>query len=753
MPEPSSLNSNGKESVLHIQDYLMMLRNRWKEAFLVFLLVFISCAVLTRMMTPMYTTNMRFEIKMPRNLVDISGGANPIIDDARNSSSYMQTQFELLVTEENLKAVATRLGLAKEWGVSPKVAAGMLSGMISIRPLRGTDLIDVVVTGGDPQLVQRICEAVPLAYKEVREEKEDNLINRTIETRYALIRSRHDELERKADVLRQYIRSGQYLGDIWRQGASAPDSEFTESRMQSLQSRKNGLDAEISTSEVHINELQRLSDEDLLGYVRRTGILTAESYSSSRVRSLSEQYENEKESRRTMIMEGRGDDHPKIQLIDAQLKTTQDELYTELIGMRDAMMDQLNIKKAERAAVEKELNVEKEKLRGLLLENQKTMRALQEYDAEKQRYDQLENAYIADRIRLTAPRDTIVVHSEPARPSAPSSPNYKLNLTIGAVVGLIAGVVVAFIYNYFDTSIKTLEEAERQLGLPVMGVIPQDAGLFIVQGGESPDAEAYRILRTNIELKKSLFKSSVYAIVSSNAGEGKTTTLSNLAYVCAQSGYSTLMIDADLRRPRLASYSEISNDHGLTNYLSQDTELKDVIFKTELSNLYILPSGPQAPDPSGLLASYRMDRLLQEAARRFDIVLVDSPPMLGVSDASLIVSKVDATLIVLQPRKMPVKALHRTKTLIEDAGGKIMGLVLNNVDISGDSQYQYYTTYYSYYTNDNKRPEPKPLAEKAKKQSAPKNTKTASQSPSSKKTAAASQAPASTPSDDDQELY
>ncbi len=707
-------SSDKRETALHVQDYLMMLRNRWKEAILVFLLVFISCAVLTRMMTPVYKTSMSFEIKMPRDLVNISGGVNPIVKAASSSGSYMQTQFELLVTEKNLIAVANRLGLAKEWGITPKQAAGRLMGMISIQPRRSTDIIDVVVAGSDPRQVQRICEAVPLAYKEVRESTEDDLINRTIESRFALIRARYDELERKADVVRQYIRSGKYLSSgIWNSGNTAPpDADGTETRMNALQQRQNALRQDISTSEVHINELQRLADDALLSYVRRTGILSAESYSSSRVRSLSEQYNNEEEQRRTMLMDGLGPNHPQVKLLDAQHAATKDELFTELIGMRDAMHDQLNIKKAELAAVDKELNTEKEKLRGVLLENQKTMRALQEYNSEKQRYDQLENDYIAERIHLTAPRETIVIHSEPPLPMAPSSPNYKLNLTVGAVVGIIAGVVVAFVYNYFDTSIKTLEEAERQLGLPVLGVIPQDAGLFIVQGGDSPDAEAYRILRTNIELKKSLFKSSVYSVVSSNAGEGKTTTLSNLAYVCAQSGYSTLMIDADLRRPRLASYSEISNDFGLSNYLSADTELKDVIFKTEIPGLYILPSGPQCPDPSGLLASYRMDKLLQEAARRFDVVLVDSPPMLGVSDASLIVSKVDATLIVLQPRKMPVKALQRTKTLIESAGGKIMGLVLNNVDISGDSQYQYYTTYYSYYTNDQIRKEPKPILEK-----------------------------------------
>ncbi len=707
MLDNNSLTPAKKEVGLHLQDYLAICRNRWKEALLVFLLVFISCAVLTRMMTPMYTTSICFEIKKPRDIVEVSGRLNPVISDAANSSQYMTTQFELLVTEANLKAVANRLGLPGDWGMTDKMAASQLRSMIQIRPRGGTDLIDVVVTGADAHLVQRVCEALPLAYKDVREAKEEELINRTIDARYAILRDRYDELESKADVVRQYIRTGRYLSEnIWHSAGSGVSDATASSELNSLQTKEAALKNEISTMEVHIGELQKKADDDLLSYVRRTGILTAESYSSSRVRNLSEQLDTQTESRKQMLMDKYGPSHPNIKLIDEQIAVTKKELVSELIGMRNAMLDQLNVKNAELEKIKQELTVAEKRMREVLLENQDMIRALEEYRAEKARYDAMESSYINDRIGLLAPRETVVVHSEAPLPMAPSSPNTKLNLSIGAVVGIVAGIAVAFIYNYFDTSIKTLEEAERQLGLPVLGVIPQDAGLFLVQGGDSPDVEAYRILRTNIDLKKAAFKSSIYAVVSANAGEGKTTTLSNLAYVCAQSGYSTLMIDADLRRPRLASYSEISSEVGLSNFLSSDMELKDVIFKTNEPNLYILPSGPKTLDPAGLLASYRMDRLLQEASRRFDIVLVDSPPMLGVSDASLIVSKVDATLIVLQPRKMPIKALQRSKMLIEAAGSKIMGLILNNVDITGDSHYQYYTTYYSYYTTDKSRKEP-----------------------------------------------
>lgn len=703
------VQSKQSEAVLHAQDYLQILRTRWKQAFLVFFLIFVSCALITKMMTPRYTSTMRFEIKQPRDLINLAvgGDANPIQIDA-TGYDYMTTQFQLLVSEQNLIAIANKLDLPNELETSEKGVASILLNSIKVVPVLGTNLVDVIVTYPDPRLAQRICEAVAVCYKELREEKESALINEAINKRFEVLRSRQDELERKADVVRQYIRSGKYLNNIWsHDGRMAPVSTAAEEQaLNQLNNSRLSLQSEISQMTVHVGKLQTLKDKDLLSYVTRTGLLSAESYSSARVRELNEAYRNEEELWGQKLIAGYGEAHPIMKSLAEQHKSTETQLYAELVGMRDAMHDQLEVKKAELVEIESRCTTARNKLREKTLEDQKVMVALQEYSAEKSRYDKLENDYIVDRMRLMAPRQTIEVYTEASLPGAPSSPKYKVNLIIGAVVGLIAGFVVAVLFNYFDTSVKSLEEAEKHLGLPVLGVIPQDAGLLALTGGDSPDAEAYRILRTNVELKKSLFKARTFAVVSANAGEGKTTTLCNLAYVFACAGYSTLMVDADMRRPRLDRYSEIESEVGLSNYLTSDMALKDVVVKTQTPNLYLLPAGPLPNDPSGVLGSYRMTQLLGEVSKRFDIVLFDSPPVLGVSDSSLLVSKVDASLIVLQPRKMPLKALLRTKSIIQNVGGQIMGLVMNNVDISADTQYQYYTTYYSYYTNDKSRKEP-----------------------------------------------
>lgn len=713
------------EAVLHAQDYMQVLRGRWKTIFFVFLLVFVSSAVITKMMTPRYTSGMTFEIKYPRDLINVAvGGESNPIEKAVVSDAYMQTQFEILVSQQNLIAVANKLDLPNEWDMDEATAALQLMSMVNVMPRKNTNLVDIEVKTEDPRMSQQACQAVVDCYKEIREEKENAIINEAINKRYEVLRSRQDELERKADVVRQYIRSGKYIQGMWNDYASshAPVSAGAEEQtLQQLNNNKLQLEAEIAQMSVHIGKLQDLKDADLLGYVTRTGLLTAESYCSAKVRELNNRYTEEENNRSQMLLSGYGQRHPNVLRLDEQHKATQQQLYEELVGMRDSMADQIEVKKAELQDLDQRYSTAKEKLRDKTLEDQKVKNALQEYAAEKARYDKLENDYIADKMRLMAPRTSLEVYSQPGLATAPSSPNYRLNLIVGAVLGIILGMVVAFISNYFDTSIKSLEDAERMLGLPVLGVIPQDAGLLILQGGDSPDAEAYRILRTNIELKREVARATTIAVVSANAGEGKTTTLSNLAFVFAQAGYSTLMIDADLRRPRLARYAELESDKGLSTYLAQSAELKDVIFQTGHANLYMLPSGPVPVDPSGLIGSNRMHQLLAEVSKRFDVVLVDSPPVLGVSDASLLVSRADATLLVLQPRKMPIKALQRSKTLIQSAGGSIMGLVMNNVDISGDTQYQYYTTYYSYYSKGNNRVEPKALAAQTETAPAPEN--------------------------------
>jgi capsular exopolysaccharide synthesis family protein len=331
------------------------------------------------------------------------------------------------------------------------------------------------------------------------------------------------------------------------------------------------------------------------------------------------------------------------------------------------------------------------------LDAQDYVDAKRDFETDQQLLQSMKLKQIGKNITDKMSDESIVVHEEPQISQSPVSPNVTLNLVLGAVVGLIFGVGIAFFLEYLDTSVKSLEDVERYLQVPVLAVIPKDVGILYKQSGMSPDAEAYRILRTNIEFNRKNPEDNAITVISGGAGEGKSTTLVNLAYICAQGGYTTLMIDADLRRPRLHTFFDINNSVGLTNYLTTELLLEDVILQTPVDNLYFMPSGILPADAAGILNSRRMSELIQDVKQRFDLVLVDSPPILGVSDASVLASEVDLTMIVVQHRKLPRNMLLRVKQAVENVGGNVIGVVLNNVDVRSDSQYQYYTSYYTYY--------------------------------------------------------
>ena len=301
-------------------------------------------------------------------------------------------------------------------------------------------------------------------------------------------------------------------------------------------------------------------------------------------------------------------------------------------------------------------------------------------------------------MELAMPRFAISVKEAAEPPTNPARPRVSLNLMLGALVGLVVGLGLAFFIEYLDTSVKTMEDVENLLGVPVLAIIPKNIRLLHREAGDTPDAEAYRILRTNIEFNRKYPAANTISVVSGGPGEGKSTTIGNLAFISAQGGYSTLIVDADLRRPVQHELFDVGNEVGLTNYLTTDVSIDDVIMPTGVENLSLLPSGTIPSDAVGILNSQRMSDLISELKLRYDTVLFDSPPVLGVSDASVLASEVDQTIIVVQHRRFPRAMLLRVKQAVLGVGGTVLGVVLNNVDLKHDQNYYYYTSYYGYYS-------------------------------------------------------
>ena len=327
---------------------------------------------------------------------------------------------------------------------------------------------------------------------------------------------------------------------------------------------------------------------------------------------------------------------------------------------------------------------------------------------ELQRFRQILDMKIAsEKIDVELPKTMMVEVVDKAVPGVrPVRPNKPLNIALGIIIGLVVGVGLAFFIEYLDTSVKTIDDVERSLQCPVLGVIPQNVGLLMEEGAESPHAEAYRVLRTNLLFSRKDDKLNTIAVVSAGAGEGKSTTIFNLAAVFAQSGQRTLMVDSDLRRPTLHKMLRVTNNIGLTNYLLRQNALEEVIQTTSLPTLDFLASGKLPSSSLGILSSAQMKDLIGELKQRYDFVFFDSPPIMGVSDASILASEVDMTLQVIQYRRYPQPMNIRAKQLIEKVGGNLVGIVLNNINMSQDESYYYYSGYYHDYYYRSEETEP-----------------------------------------------
>jgi capsular exopolysaccharide synthesis family protein len=288
---------------------------------------------------------------------------------------------------------------------------------------------------------------------------------------------------------------------------------------------------------------------------------------------------------------------------------------------------------------------------------------------------------------------------------------------IAFMLSLIAGIGLAFLLDFLDDTVNSMEDVDRYIHLPALALIPasksEKKGLLPLPGGtapapaaanalalvddaRSPIAESYRHLRTSLLLSSAGQPPKTILVTSSQPSEGKTTTAINTAVMLAQTGAEVLIIDCDLRRPRLHAHFELSNSAGLTNWLSGERDVDRLIQQYEkLPNLKLLTSGPVPPNPAELLGSDEMRKLLSVLSERFAHIIIDSPPAISFTDASILSTMVDGVMLIVHGGKSSRAVVRRAKQQLLDVGAHIFGVVLNNVKLESQQDY-YYAGYYGY---------------------------------------------------------
>jgi capsular exopolysaccharide synthesis family protein len=704
--EPTKPTGGAPDAKLHFLDYWRIIRIRKMVILAVFLLVVFTTTAITLILPEAYMSTVRIAVE--KDISDISP-----IGLAQTSTQYdpffLTTEFEKIRSKKVLYQVIEKLDLNKRWGERYNKDLGplkdaesfeLLKDMLDVRQTRNTSLIEIRVYSAAKEKpaeeAAEIANTIAAVYKETRldlqkERAQSGIaaLTKELDEQDKKVR----EVQRTVDTLKQQYN----ISDYTTEGAGSALLE--PETVRRLEAERVTAQAQYEGIAQLLNKLVDLRDKG--GSQFRQALLTAhpDADLSKLMQDLATTEVTLAKLRKVM-----GPEHPEfvsVAAMQADLDRKVDERITGLMNGLEvrvaALKAQLDSMDAAVKAAREEEAKSTEKYRDYFL-------AKRDLENQQKIRDAILLRKLQETVDAQIPRTSIVEITDRAEPGLrPVRPNVKLNIALGVLVGLMVGVGLAFFIEYLDTSVKTIDDVERALQAPVLGVIPQNVGSLIEEGPESAHAEAYRVLRTNVIFSRKQDDLNTLTVVSGGAGEGKSTTIINLATVFAHNGQRVLLVDSDLRRPSLHKILKVSNSLGLTNCLLGQNTLEEVIQTSQVPTLHFLPSGKLPSSSLGILNSPQMREFIREVKRRYDFVFFDSPPIMGVSDASILASMVDLTLLVIQYRKYPQAMTQRAKLMVDKVGGRLLGVVLNNINISQDSYYYYYSGYYYdyYYHSDN----------------------------------------------------
>ncbi len=677
-----------KEEQLHFLDYWRVIRSRKEVILAVTLLVVLTGVAFTLMLPKTYMADARILVREDTMDVDVFErqfipGYNPY---------FMRTQHEMIQSRQILYQVINNLNLQQVWGeavnddgapLGREETYRALSGSVKVEQYRDTSLITIQVYRESPEEAAQIANEVASVYRDQRLSSKRREVKRAIEALEQELKKQQDKVdEAEQDVER--IRSELGLS-ILQTGFRAD-----KLRLQQLEGDRIGARVEMIVRKARLDQLESLSGEELMSasaYMVQDQVLV-----NVRAQLI------DSEVSLKIMLESYGPNHPEVKRLQAGVDELKKKLTAALSGLKKGLRADYEVAFSKFNALETELQAARQADIDIEREGYLPFqRAEREMLVQREILNALRARVAQQGIEMEVPRTSVELVDAAEAPSRPVSPNLIVNLLLSFILGLGAGVSLAYFIEYLDTSVKTVDDVEHYLGLPVLGVVPQKVRPLTEEGPDSPHAEVYRVLKTNMQFASKGVSGGAYALVSGGVGEGKSTTLFNLAYVCAQLGEKVLIVDSDLRRPVQHTFLKASNRFGLTNVLMRDVPIEETIKTTSIPNLHFLPSGKLPRSSFGLLDSQRMRELIKNLKARYDYVFFDSPPIMGVTDASILASEVDGVLLVVQYRKYPRQISLRAKRMLENVGGNVLGVVLNNINILRDDYYYYYHSYYSHY--------------------------------------------------------
>ncbi len=591
---------------------------------------------------------------------------------------FISDQMEILQTRKMAERVVERVGLDQHPEFAGGDAAGALLSRISVAPVRDSFVVQVSMVGYEPETT---AEWLNLYVDEYISANIESSIGRTqeiynvIQDRLAPLRKRVKQSEEDLMAFRErdteLLFADEDKNVISEQIETlTTDYASTKAERIRLETRLNAVDALSATNLAETSFPAVLTDVTIQGLLQQKAALEVE---------LTEKLRSMKEG------------HPQVQQLRSSIAAVNGRIHEQIQTIKTSLRTEYDMVRRREASLYSNIQQLKEQSIGLSKQTLEYRGLEEEYRQNKAFLeDMLARSKEADISGTTAVNNINVI--EPARPpGGPFKPNIRQAATLSTVLGLLLGVGLVLMLDFLDHTVRTPEHVERYLGLETLTVLPK-----FTEDATRAMREAFQSLRTAVILAARGTGSHVLQVTSAVPSEGKTTVAWNLAKVLATGGARVLLIDADLRKPRIHRLINAKNVRGLTSVVLGERDLDEVIHQLpDIPNLHIVTSGPLPPNPPELFGKGTFLRMLAGAREDYDWIIVDTPPVTSVTDPVMASRTVDMLLLVVQYGGARRELAREAVRLLSRTGVRISGAVLNQVDM--DKDHYYYSGYYSYY--------------------------------------------------------
>lgn len=734
-----------EEKEIHLRTYLRVIEKRRHTVYTVFTIVFLLALIITFSMTPLYTATTK--VLVEKNERTAMTALNPYYIDY--DPDFNETQYQLIKSFSVAQRVVRMLALDQkspegtgqksqgpvsgtiEWfrdlastvlhisGRGPEAVpttdagpdseerslksyqlAKAISASITVTPVKNSKIVNISYTSPDPKLSAQIVNSIAKAYMD------EVLDIRMNSSQYAMkwLTEKADEertrLQKAEHALQEYMRDKD-IATLENKLTMFPERVAeVASRLAAAESKRKELETlyaqvkGLAANPEAVENLPAIASDPTIQSIR-SQILAAE----QTVADYQKKY---------------GQKHPAMVTAAGDLRMLREKKLEQIRRVVESIKNQYELARASEENFRKYAGQTKAETLSMGEKFIQYGVLKREAETSKQLFDAIVARIKEQGVTQDIQTINMWVMEKAEVPQRPTTPDTGKNMLIGLLAGLIGGVGLAFFVDYLDNTIKSPEEIDTRFGMPVLGTIeflkPEEGVIeeLVRKDPQSHLAENYRVIRTNL-LLSSAEKHPKHIVVTSTAPqEGKTTTAVNLATILAQSGDPILLIDADLRRPRIHRIFDMDNGAGLSTYLAGASDIRFATIEM-LPNLRVLPAGPLPPNPSELLGSNRMKELIGSLGQQFDFVIWDSPPLFTVAESLILSKMMNGTIYVVKAGKTTYEDLRQGLKSLADIDSRCLGIVINGLDLKQSNRY--YHRYYRYYYAPKDEQQQKPSEE------------------------------------------